>query len=89
MLYRMTDFETEKTRASDWFRTLRDRIVAEFHAIEDRHDSDAAPGRVEVTKTKRSSDDGSDAGGGEMNVMRGGRACSGRRMPGGLAAVPT
>ena len=66
-------FETEKTQASDWFRCLRDSIVAEFHAIELRHNADAPAGVFEVTKTKRMSDDGSDAGGGEMSVMRGGR----------------
>jgi len=67
------DFENQKTQAAAWFRELRDRIVAEFHAIEDRHVGDAPAGRVEVRKTSRTADDGSDAGGGEMNVMRGGR----------------
>lgn len=66
-------FETEKTQAADWFRSLRDSIVAEFYAIEARHETDADAGVFEVTKTKRTSDDGSDAGGGEMSVMRGGR----------------
>ena len=66
-------FETEKNHAADWFRFLRDSIVAEFHAIEARHDSDAPAGVFEVTKTKRTPDNGSDAGGGEMSVMRGGR----------------
>lgn len=69
--------ETERQTASDWFRTLRDEIVATFEALEDSHDtgpfSDMEPGRFEVTPTKRSSDDGSDAGGGLMSVMRGGR----------------
>ena len=37
-------FETEKTQASDWFRCLRDSIVAEFHAIEMRHNADAPAG---------------------------------------------
>ena len=69
MLDEMTEFDTEKTQASEWFRSLRDQIVAEFHALEDRH---GGAGRVEVSKTKRTSDDGSDAGGGEMSVMRGG-----------------
>jgi coproporphyrinogen III oxidase len=71
------DFETEKTRAAAWFRDLRDQIVTAFEALEDGHDTgpmaDAAPGRFEVTETRRSSDDGSDAGGGLMSVMRGGR----------------
>jgi coproporphyrinogen III oxidase len=71
------EFDTEKARASAWFRELRDQIVASFEGLEDSHDkgtlSDAAPGRFEVTETKRTSDDGSDAGGGLMSVMRGGR----------------
>ena len=70
-------FDTEKARASAWFRELRDQIVAAFEGLEDSHDtgplSDASPGRFEVTETKRHSDDGSDAGGGLMSVMRGGR----------------
>ena len=71
------EFETEKSRASAWFRELRDQIVAAFEGLEDSHDTgplaDAAPGRFEVTETKRKSEDGSDAGGGLMSVMRGGR----------------
>ncbi len=74
----MTDsFAEEKTRAAAWFRALRDEIVTAFEQLEDSHDtgplSDAAPGRFEVTETRRASDDGSDAGGGLMSVMRGGR----------------
>ncbi|GAA4215677.1 coproporphyrinogen III oxidase [Sagittula marina] len=69
--------DTEKQRASDWFRALRDQIVEAFEALEDSHDtgpfSEDAPGRFEVTQTKRHADDGSDAGGGLMSVMRGGR----------------
>ncbi|MGD9863655.1 MAG: oxygen-dependent coproporphyrinogen oxidase [Pseudodonghicola sp.] len=72
-----TDFETEKARAAAWFRQLRDEIVAAFEALEDSHAvgplSGAAPGRFEVSETRRASDDGSDAGGGLMSVMRGGR----------------
>ncbi|WP_209598553.1 oxygen-dependent coproporphyrinogen oxidase [Ruegeria sp. HKCCSP351] len=70
-------FETKKSTASAWFRQLRDDIVAAFEALEDSHIdgpfADAAPGRFEVKETKRQSDDGSDAGGGLMSVMRGGR----------------
>lgn len=70
-------FETEKAQASAWFRKLRDQIVAEFEAIEARHTtgpmSDFPIGVFDVTETKRSSDDGADAGGGLMSVMRGGR----------------
>ncbi len=69
--------ESEKGRASAWFRDLRDEIVAAFEGLEASHDtgplSDAAPARFEVTETRRSSEDGSDAGGGLMSVMRGGR----------------
>lgn len=71
------DFTTEKQTASSWFRDLRDSIVAAFEALEASHDTgpfaDMAPGQFEVSETKRSSDDGSDAGGGLMSVMRGGR----------------
>ena len=71
------DFAAEKTRAAQWFRALRDQIVAAFEGLEDSHDtgplSDAPKGQFEVTETKRSSDDGSDTGGGLMSVMRGGR----------------
>jgi coproporphyrinogen III oxidase len=71
------DLSQEKQRASTWFRELRDTIVSAFEALEDSHDqgpfSDQPAGRFEVTETKRSSEDGSDAGGGLMSVMRGGR----------------
>ena len=68
-----TEFTTEKDQASAWFRSLRDEIVSAFHALEDRHEADASAGRFDVRKTSRTSEDGSDAGGGEMSVMRGGR----------------
>ena len=71
------EFHDEKTRASAWFRDLRDGIVAAFEALEASHDSgpfsEMAPGRFDVKETTRASDDGSDAGGGLMSVMRGGR----------------
>ena len=70
-------FEDKKSRASAWFRTLRDQIVAAFEGLEQSHSSgplsDAAPGQFDIRETKRASDDGSDAGGGLMSVMRGGR----------------
>jgi coproporphyrinogen III oxidase len=56
---------------------LRDQIVAAFEAVEDRQTTGpTAPlpaGRFTITPTKRHSDDGSDAGGGEMAAMRRGR----------------
>ncbi|MGV6804091.1 MAG: oxygen-dependent coproporphyrinogen oxidase [Ruegeria sp.] len=70
-------YKTEKATASGWFRQLRDDIVVAFEALEDSHDrgpfADAAAGRFQVKETRRQSDDGSDAGGGLMSVMRGGR----------------
>jgi coproporphyrinogen III oxidase len=63
----MTDpFDSRKAEAAAWFRTLRDRIVAAFEGLEDRH-AKAKPGRFEVTPTNRA-----DGGGGIMSVLRGG-----------------
>lgn len=71
------DMGAEKQRASAWFRSLRDDIVAAFENLEDTQDTGPfagqPAGRFEVTETKRTSEDGSDAGGGLMSVMRGGR----------------
>jgi len=70
-------FDTEKSQAAAWFRSLRDEIVVAFEGLEDSHVegplTDMAPGRFEISETTRDSDDGSDAGGGLMSVMRGGR----------------
>ena len=70
-------FDTRKARASGWFRELRDQIVAAFEALEDSQSegpfAGLPAGRFEVTETTRASDEGSDAGGGLMSVMRGGR----------------
>ena len=67
----------ERRRAADWFRTLRDEIVAAFEGVEAAHvsgpDATLPAGRFELTQTRRASDDGSDAGGGLMSVMRDGR----------------
>ncbi len=67
----------ERSRASDWFRQLRDEIVHTFELLEDSHASgpfsELAPGRFTVTETRREAADGGDAGGGLMSVMRGGR----------------
>lgn len=71
------EFAAEKQQAATWFRDLRDGIVAAFEALEESHDTgpfaDLPPGQFEVKETTRASDDGSDAGGGLMSVMRGGR----------------
>ncbi|MEP2030705.1 MAG: oxygen-dependent coproporphyrinogen oxidase [Paracoccaceae bacterium] len=69
--------DAEKSQASVWFKTLRDRIVTAFEGLEISHSegplSGKTPGKFDVRATKRASDDGSDAGGGLMSVMRGGR----------------
>ncbi|HID66784.1 MAG TPA: oxygen-dependent coproporphyrinogen oxidase [Roseibacterium sp.] len=62
-----------KVRASTWFRSLRDDIIAAFETVEVTQGGDAPAGRFEVSETKRTSEDESDAGGGLMSVMRGGR----------------
>lgn len=74
----MTDMmDDEKARAATWFRSLRDEIVAAFEALEDSQATgplaSTAPGRFEMSETRRSAEDGGDAGGGLMSVMRGGR----------------
>ena len=70
-------FEAEKMQASKWFKTLRDEIVSAFEQVEEGHVkgpfSDKARGVFEVKETERTADDGSDAGGGIMSVMRNGR----------------
>ena len=72
-----SDMQAEKAQAARWFKTLRDDIVSAFQSLEDSHSvgpmNDKSAGAFEVTKTTRHSDDGTDAGGGEMSVMRGGR----------------
>ena len=69
--------QAEKNGASEWFRDLRDQITAAFETLEDSQSTgpfaDAPAGRFEISETRRASDDGSDAGGGLMSVMRGGR----------------
>jgi coproporphyrinogen III oxidase len=69
--------DTEKGRASAWFRSLRDDICAAFEGLEDAQTSgpfaDLPAARFERKETRRDSGDGSEGGGGEMSVMRGGR----------------
>ena len=68
----MPQMETEKAKAADWFRALRDQIVSAFEALEDSQTtvpfSDLNPGRFEVRETSREG-----GGGGLMSVMRNGR----------------
>jgi coproporphyrinogen III oxidase len=69
--------DNHKTRAHDWFKSLRHDIVTAFEMLEDEQTTgpfaDQSAGRFEMTETTRASDDGSPAGGGLMSVMRGGR----------------
>ncbi|MGR3539851.1 MAG: oxygen-dependent coproporphyrinogen oxidase [Hasllibacter sp.] len=61
--------QAERAEAAGWFRHLRDGIVAAFEELEVRFGHGA---RFEVTPTRRTAEDGSDAGGGIMSVLRGG-----------------
>ncbi|AXX98951.1 oxygen-dependent coproporphyrinogen oxidase [Profundibacter amoris] len=73
----MDDMKEQKAKAATWFRDLRDQICAAFEALEDTQVegpfADKPAGRFEISDTKRDAADGSDAGGGLMSVMRGGR----------------
>lgn len=64
-----------KNRAETWFKDLRDRICAEFEAIEDALEgplSGRPAGRFERTSWVRDCEVGeSDTGGGVMSIMRG------------------
>ena len=62
------EFDDQQTRAQDWFRTLRDRICAEFEAIEAEAGSDAG---FERTSWERTDHSGAAGGGGVMSVMKG------------------
>jgi coproporphyrinogen III oxidase len=70
-----SDIETDRRkRARDCFESLRDRLCSTFEAIELEHSgqlSDRAPGKFVRTPTKRFDEDGGEAGGGVMSVMKG------------------
>ena len=68
------EIEDRKAKARSWFESLRDRICAAFEAIEDEATgslSDRPAGRFEQKPWARPNEDGSDAGGGVMSLMRG------------------
>lgn len=64
----MTDWQPYTARAKEWFEELRDRICAEFEAIEREAGSDA---RFEYTAWQREEDGNADPGGGTRGVMKG------------------
>ena len=71
----MIELDQEQQSARDWFESLRDRICAEFEAIEREAGSEA---RFEYTPWDRDEDDGSDdsegsrhGGGGVRGLMKG------------------
>lgn len=66
--------DDRKAFARAWFEDLRDRICAAFEKIEDDYRGQLgrmAPGRFERKAWTRPPEDGSDAGGGVMSIMRG------------------
>ena len=64
----MIELDTEQEAARDWFESLRDRICAEFEAIETEGGSDA---RFDYLSWDRQDPDGSPGGGGVRGVMKG------------------
>ncbi|MBV9748919.1 MAG: oxygen-dependent coproporphyrinogen oxidase [Acetobacteraceae bacterium] len=65
---RVLKLDQEQQKARDWFESLRDRICAEFEAIEREAGSDA---RFDYLTWDRTDPDGSPGGGGVRGVMKG------------------
>ncbi len=64
----MIEIDTQQQAARDWFESLRDRICAEFEAIEREAGSDAA---FSYTPWNREDDTEGNGGGGVRGVMKG------------------
>ena len=64
----MIELDTEQEAARDWFESLRNRICAEFEAIEREGGSDA---RFEFQPWERTDHDGTPGGGGVRGLMKG------------------
>jgi coproporphyrinogen III oxidase len=64
----MIELDEEQAQARTWFESLRDRITAEFEAIEREAGSDAA---FDYVAWDRANPDGSPGGGGVRGVMKG------------------
>ncbi len=69
------ELEPERAQAAEWFAALRDRICAELERLEDEAGApqlaDMPPGRFARRPWKRTGEDGSDGGGGEMSMLHG------------------
>jgi coproporphyrinogen III oxidase len=66
--------ETQKARVRSWLEELRNRICAEFEKLEDELDGPLhgrPPGRFVRKAWTRPREEGSDAGGGVMSIMKG------------------
>jgi coproporphyrinogen III oxidase len=64
----MTELDEEQQQARTWFESLRDRICAEFEAIEREAGSEAA---FDYTPWQRRDPDGAPGGGGVRGLMKG------------------
>ena len=74
----MPEFDAQQLAAEAWFRSLRDRITAEFERIEDEGaalpalpNAPQTPGRFTFTPWQRTDHSGQPGGGGTMGVMKG------------------
>jgi coproporphyrinogen III oxidase len=62
----MSDIDTYKQRASEWFRELRNRICTTFETLEDELEGSGKAGRFERKAWQREG-----GGGGEISIMHG------------------
>ncbi len=70
------DIDRRQAVATDWFQTLRDRILTAFEALEDEAEgapgmAGRAPGRFVRTPWQRTDHSGAPGGGGVMSLMSG------------------
>lgn len=66
------DIEDKKTAATQWFRTLRDQLCAEFETLEaELTGSDQPAGKFEIDPWDRTDHSGAPGGGGEMGMLHG------------------
>src|SRR3546814_11133508 len=64
----MIELDSEQQAAREWFESLRDRICAEFEAIERDAGSES---RFAFTEWERADEDGPPGGGGVRGLMKG------------------